>query len=103
MGWLRAVETFCPRWEDVDLYQPHEGPEIGLPAGVGAVLFRLLEQTKSSQDRRVAVILAFQSASGIQLGRWYLRLWSHLPEAERQPDSRVLSHRDRRAWTSHYY
>jgi hypothetical protein len=103
MGWLRAVETFCPRWEDLDLYQPHEGPEIGLPAGVGAVLLRLLEHTTSSQDRHVDVILAFTSASGLQLGRWYSRLWHHLPAMERQPDSHIIAHRDGRVWTSHYY
>jgi hypothetical protein len=82
---------------------PDEGPMVGLPIGVCVLLLRLLEQTKSSQDKRVDVILAFKTASGINLGRWYLRLWRLLPPSERQSDSFILAQRDGRAWTSHYY
>jgi hypothetical protein len=81
-GWLRAMETFGIRWEDLDMYLPDEGPMVGLPIGVGVLLLRLLEQTKSSQDKCVDVILAFGTASGINLladgtyafGVCYLRL-----------------------------
>jgi hypothetical protein len=49
------------------------------------------------------VVMAYTSASGISLGRWFNRLEALLPTSECMPDAFIMAHRDGRAWSSHYY
>jgi hypothetical protein len=47
--------------------------------------------------------MAYTSASGISLGRWFNR-WEALPPTpERMPAAFIMAHWDGRVWISHYY
>jgi hypothetical protein len=103
LGWLRACETFGLHWGDIGICRPTDGPTLGLPAGIGCVLFKLLAQTKSEQVRTVDLILAYMSASGLALGPWLEILQSLTPSHQLTPASFLLCHADGTPWTSHYY
>ncbi len=103
IGWLRAVETFGIRWQDLTIIDPPLGPTMGLPINVGVILLKLLAQTKSSQTASADVVLAYKTASGLPLGDWFHMLVALLPARETSPESFVLSFRDGRAWSSHHY
>jgi hypothetical protein len=102
-GWLRATETFGIRWGDVEVVEPASGPTLGLPLGIGAILLKLLEQTKSNQFSRADMEIAYTTASGLSAGKWYQRLYDLLPPDARQPRQFLFAHDDGRAWTSHYF
>jgi hypothetical protein len=58
---------------------------------------------KSNQVATADVVMAYISASGISLGRWFNRLEALLPPSECLPTAFIMAHCDGRAWTSHYY
>lgn len=103
LGWLRAKETFGVRWADIEIWTPQQGPALGLPAGVGAILCKLLPQTKSSQTSTADVVLAYTTALGLSLGKWLHRLQQILPQQQLVPEAYVISHANGLPWTSHYY
>jgi hypothetical protein len=49
LGWLRALELFSLTWADLTVLEPQDGPSLDLPTGTGAILARLLAETKSSK------------------------------------------------------
>jgi hypothetical protein len=101
LGWLRALETFGLGWNDVLRIEPCEGPSAGLPRGIGVILAKLLPQTKSNQVATADVVMAYTSASGISLGRWFNCLEALLPTPERMPAAFIMAHRDDRY--THFY
>jgi hypothetical protein len=103
LGWLRSVETFELHWGDVSSTPPEDGPSLGLPAGFGVVLLKLLQQTKSSQFSQVDVVIVFKTASGLSLGFWLDRLRAELSPDELEPTALILQRPSGAAWTSHYY
>jgi hypothetical protein len=103
LGWLRALRTFGLCWKEVLRLKPFEGPTMGLPRGIGVILAKLLCQTKSNQVATADVVMAYTSASGISLGRWFNLLEALLPMSECIPNASIMAHLDGRAWTSHYY
>jgi hypothetical protein len=103
LGWLRAMETFGIRWSDVTIVRPEDGPTIGLPANLGAILLTLLEQTKSSQHAVVDVMIAFTTYSGLSLGNWFDLLIAGLSTGETNSDAFVWCKSNGSAWTSHLY
>jgi hypothetical protein len=103
LGWLRALETFGLKWGHLRIINPPDGPTVGLPLGIGILLFQLLLQTKSSQARTADVAIAFETASGLSLGAWMNRLRDLLPPEQLTPDSYIISDEDGAPWTSHHY
>jgi hypothetical protein len=109
LGWLRGGETFGINWCDIDIVMPQNSQERDLPAGVGAILQRLLEQTKTSQTSAADMVLAFTTRSGYELGKWLFRLRKHTDADSMDPkewtgDTRPLfctATGDR--WTSKYF
>ena len=63
LAWLRSSETFSLLWSDLEWFLPEEGPTIDLPPDCGALLYKLLPQTKSARDRRADVVVAIRVAS----------------------------------------
>ena len=75
LGWLRGGECFSLRRRDIVLIPPSEGLSHGLPNGVGAILLKLLPETKSSRTLRADVVIAWTTSSGLFLGRWMTLLF----------------------------
>jgi hypothetical protein len=73
-GWLRWGELFSGNKSDVTLTVPQDGPTRGLPNGVGAVEYDLGAETKSDPCVTANVVMAWESLSGLSVGRWLLRL-----------------------------
>jgi hypothetical protein len=79
------------------------GPTIGLPPGICCVLLALLEQTKSKQVRTADLVLAYMSASDLEIGPWLERLKDFTLDHLCTPDCYILCHPDGHPWTSHYF
>jgi hypothetical protein len=37
LGWLRSLELFSLKWEDLKLTRPRHGPRVGLALGTGVI------------------------------------------------------------------
>jgi hypothetical protein len=103
LAWLRAMETFSVKWAGIDITRPENGPQHGLPAGMGIVQVDFLDQTKSSQAQTADMVVAYQTASGKNLGWWLETLWASLPYPDRVSLAFVLCHSDSTPWTSHFF
>lgn len=105
LGWLRSSELFSLRVMDVECVRPFEGPAHDLPPGVGALLLRLKEETKTNRFSTADVPIAYQTLSGLQPGRWYQRFLRHRPMAQGTGDDpRFLFQSDTGfIWDSFYY
>jgi hypothetical protein len=90
LAWLRAVETFTVRWGGLQLVRPVNGPEEGLPVGLGVIKLDLQKQTKSSQERTVDMIIAYTTASDKSLGWWFEELQVLTPYPARGPDCFIV-------------
>ena len=99
LGWLRSGELFQGDLEDLTLTPPNEGPNRGLPFGVGAVEFNLGLETKSDACRTADVIMAWESLSGLSMGRWLLRLTDFVPHI----GNKLFSTRLKPTWTSRHF
>ena len=99
LAWLRGGETFALRWEDVKLVPPEQGAACGLPPGLGFIEFRLLPEPKSSPHQTADVVIAWETATGLQPGLWFSRL------ARFQPENGygLFSTSKRRSWDSKYF
>ena len=105
LGWLRASELFTIRRNDVELVPPTQGAVYGLPPNVGAVLFQLLPSTKSSRNKQVDIVVAWQTSSGLRLGYW-LRYLFHIMDQLKwtSPQSFLFrSTSESTHWSSHYF
>ena len=103
LGWLRSSECFSLTWADVSLVLPDKGPTCDLPAGIGMVLLRLSEQTKSDHTRTADVGIAFTTLSGLSLGSSWLHRLSRLLFGTPVPlymDVPLFCDSDGRPWTS---
>jgi hypothetical protein len=103
LGWLRAVENFSVTWGNTVITPPHQGPELGLPFGMGAVAVDLLPQTKSNQTAATDIVIAYTTSLGKSLSLWLKRLWALCPLAACLPFAYVLCHELALPWTSHYF
>jgi hypothetical protein len=97
------METFGLKWSDIRIIRPEDGPTIGLPRLLGAILLTLLEQTKSSQHAVTDVVLAYTTYSGLSIGNWFELLAADLSLGETESDAFVLQQPNGSAWTSHFY
>lgn len=101
LGWLRSSETFNLKRSDVSVIPPARGPYHDLPESTGAILLQLSPETKSNRVANADVIIAFETITGLQLGKWLERLYLCAP-AELANDN-LFSHPDGTPWDSHYY
>jgi hypothetical protein len=99
LGWLRSGELFGGAREDLTLTRPVEGPTRGLPPGVGAVEYNLSEETKSDPCQTADVIMAWETLSGLSVGKWLDRLL----EFEPHDGTSLFSTRIQPTWTSRYF
>jgi hypothetical protein len=97
LGWLRGGELFGIGRADLTVTSPSQGPTLGLPRGVGAILVRLAPETKSNPTRTADVIAAYKCGSGLSLGKWL----SRLTPLERTDF--LFSTENRRRWNSSYF
>ena len=79
LGWLRGGEIFEATDDDMVLTPPVAGTTRGLPPNVGAIEFSLLPETKSDPAKVADVVVAYETLSGLHLGRWVERLATHHP------------------------
>jgi hypothetical protein len=100
LAWLRSMEAISLQWHDVTVIAPRDGGRVDLPVGIGAVLLRLLPETKTSRTLRADVVCAYETLSGYQLGRWATRAHVYAYEGDR---SSIFQHQDGSLWTSRYY
>ena len=105
LGWLRASELFNIRREDIELVPPSNGGVYGLPHNVGAILFQLLPSTKSSRNKKVDIVIAWETSSGLNLGHWLLSLFRIMDKLHwSSPHSFIFrSKSDTSHWSSHYF
>ena len=105
LGWLRSGELFDLRWMDIERIAPADGPRIDLPPGVGCLLLRLNEQTKSSPSATADLPLAYTTLSGYHLGRWYERLARHRPTQVpvAEDPTYIFVHETGARWDSYFY
>ncbi len=104
LGWLRAMELFSLKWNDLTVLEPQDGPTMDLPFGTGAILARLLPATKSSPTITADVVMAYTSASGLSIGKWAHRLRASLGYAIIPvSQERIFQHPDGTLWTSHFF
>jgi hypothetical protein len=96
-GWLRGGELFGLSVSDVSVTTPDNGPVLGLPLGVGVVQARLAPETKSNPTRTADVVVAYQSGSGLSLGKWMQRVLAE------QRGRFLFSTHNRHRWTSSYF
>ena len=109
LGWLLGGKTFGLDWDGIELTLPSNGAALDLPRGVGALMLRLLEQTKSNRTHAADLPIAFQTYSGLSPGKWILRLHRAFAadtmdpswwQADKRP---LLAHADGSRWTSSYF
>jgi hypothetical protein len=100
LAWLRSMEAFSLAWHDVTVLAPQDGARLDLAFGIGAVLLRLLPETKSSRTRCADVVCAYETLSGYALGRWATRARCY---AYNGPATKIFCHANGTAWTSRYF
>ena len=102
MGWLRSSEGFSLQWRDVDIRRPLRAPTLDIPPNTGVVLLRLLPETKSDRTTTVDVVLSYNSASGLSVGKWADRAY-HVcgPTPHHASDTRhIFTNLDGSLWNS---
>lgn len=99
LGWFRSSEVFTLRWCDIEYIDHGQAPTFGLPSP--ALLFRLLESTKTNRSKQADVIVAARTASGLDIGFWFRQVRSLVRPSPRDPSLvfQTLGH----AWTSHSF
>ena len=111
LAWLRGSECFGLRWKDLSVILPGDEGTTDLVGEMGAILLRLLEQTKSNRSATADVPIAFSTSSGLQPGQWLLKVRAHSSHTEAndhpdlwETDSRFLfSHHTGLPWDSSFY
>jgi hypothetical protein len=101
-GWLRTSETFDTEWQDFQVVEPRDGPQVDLPVGCEFVGCRLQPETKSNRTSQPDCIMAYTTASGYSLGKWFhrARRCSHVGSVWSSTASKVFITLDSTAWTS---
>lgn len=106
LAWLRAKELFLGRWCDIDLTRPGDGEQHDLPAAIGVIGLRLLDQTKSERSKTADVVVAHTTVSGLSAGFWLETIMSLLeldiPDLEGNTTP-IFQHQNGSAWDSRYF
>ena len=91
--------------KDIELVAPRDGAIYGLPPKVGVILLQLLPSTKTSRNKQVDVVIAWVTASGLNLGLWLSQLFKLLHQLHWASPSCYLfrSTSPSSKWTSQYF
>jgi hypothetical protein len=68
LGWLRGTELFDAASKELAVVDPKDGEIHELPPHVGAVALSLLEETKSNPCQVAALVMAYETLPGLDLG-----------------------------------
>jgi hypothetical protein len=79
LGWLRGGEVFRAAEDNLDITLPKDSPTRNLPPGIGAVEYRLKAATKTDQTVAADIVIAYETLSGLSLGKWVNRLQRFTP------------------------
>jgi hypothetical protein len=105
--WARAREVFDLRPANLEVTPPGQAACFELPDAVGVCQVRLLPDTKSSRTIQADVIVAYQCASGLSLGKWLDRVRALREPARAVPwetdELPLFLTRDGYVWDSRYY
>jgi hypothetical protein len=71
--------------------------------GIGALLLRLLPETKTNRTTQADVLLAYRTAGGLCPGMWFHRVRRNTPDWYIDTDSPMFVHANGTAWTSQYF
>ena len=75
-----------------------------LPSNVGAILLQLLPSTKSSRNKQVDIVIAWDTASGLSLGYWISKLFNLLHKLNwDSPSGYLFRTTSTSPWNSHYF
>jgi hypothetical protein len=99
LGWLRGTEMGEMTSDEVDATAPEDGRTLGLPAGVGALLFRLLKETKTNPTMTADVVVAWKCISGLSIGLWFTRMLQFEPHE----NGYLLASNHQSRWSSRYF
>ena len=105
VGSLRSNETFGLRFDDVEVLHPIDGASAELPPGCGAVTLTLLPETKGNRTACGDVVMAYHTAGGFSVGRWFPRLRRALDITHGSGSGHVklFTSPTGRPWTSRYF
>ena len=83
---------------------PKDHRKHNLPAGVGAILLRLLPSTKSNRDKQADMVIAWRISGGLALGSWLTKLFILMKKLGKySPTSFLFQNGSNIPWTSFYY
>jgi hypothetical protein len=105
LAWLRSSEVFGLEWCNLGVTEPQDGPQEDLPLGCGVFNFRLSPETKSSRTKRADVVAAYETLSGLHLGKWFHRscVTAGIGPNWSQTRMAIYLHEDGTPWTSLYF
>ena len=104
LGWLRSIEVFSLRVQDIEMTPPHEHGRHNLPPGVGVILLRLLPSTKSSSDKQADMVIAWETSGGLCLGYWLTKLYTIMRSLKwYRPSSFIFRNTKNTSWNSYGY
>ena len=104
LGLLRSLKIFSLRNSDTELVPPCDHMKHDLPLHLGAILLRLLPSTKSSQNKKCDIVIAWITSSGLKLGLWLTHLFHHQDQLGRNsPDEYLFRTPVGSMWTSAQY
>jgi hypothetical protein len=103
LGWLRSSEAFSVDWDNITVYEPLDSASVDLPPNCGAVIFKMLPETKSARSHRVDVVMSYRTLSGFNLGKWVHRTSTCSLVDGVHPHSRVFTHSNGTVWDSRYF
>ena len=89
---------------DVEMVPPGKGECYNFPPSIGALLLQLLPSTKSSRNKQVDIVIAWQTASGLRPGFWLSQLFQILNDLKwNTPNCFLFRTPSNSPWTSNYY
>ena len=105
ISWLRSSEAFGLCFDDVAVIHPNDGASAELPPGCGAVTLTLLPETKGNRTACGDVVMAYHTAGGFSVGRWFRRLRHALNITHDSGDgqAKLFTSPTGKPWTSRYF
>ena len=99
LGWLRSAECFGINWEDAHALEPLDSAQADLPTDCGMVDLRLNPVTKSDRARTADVLIAYNTRSGLSIGKWFRRAKRY----RARPTGPIFCHINGTRWSSFFF
>lgn len=102
--WLRSSECFGLQRRHIEIVEPKNHAIYNFPPNVGAILFHLLDPTKTNQTDSPDIVIAYTTSSGLQPGKWFTLLFKYLDHFKwTSPFDFLFQQKHGKQWTSHFY